>query len=80
MDSVWVTFEDKVGNWTSEALRYNGDSGLWEGTIAGSTGEFSYFVQAIDKAGNISTISNKGAYLRAEPDKTYLPIVQRNAP
>jgi hypothetical protein len=41
--------------------------------------EFDYFVQAVDDAGNASMSGNKGLYFEAEPLKTYLPIILRNA-
>jgi len=75
---VWVTYEYTTGQWRSDGLVYNLVTGLWEGTINSLLSEFSYLVQVVDGAGNVSATSNKGLYFAAEPERIYLPVVLRD--
>jgi hypothetical protein len=76
---VWVTYEHAPGQWMSVELIPAANGELWEGTVSSSLDEFSYLVQVVDGAGNVSTSSNKGLYFAAQPERVYLPTVFRNA-
>ncbi|MEM3699429.1 MAG: hypothetical protein QXL57_00970 [Candidatus Bathyarchaeia archaeon] len=55
---------DNGETWTSVAMTYNEDSGLYEGTIPGQAAgtNVKYQIHAEDNAGNIATNDNEGEY------------------
>lgn len=57
---VLVTYSDNTSSWQSLDLTYNGSSLRWEGSLTLSK-SVSYFVQAVDNAGNCKVLkSNEG--------------------
>jgi hypothetical protein len=72
-----TTQDDGSARWQSTDLTYNEESGYWEGTVSASAGRVSYFIQAVDRAGNTSMSANKGVFFAAEEQKVYLPLVMR---
>ena len=76
--SVRVTYEYATGQWRDVQLVCNSNTGVWEGTVSSLLSEFSYLVQVVDGAGNVSTSSNKGRYFAAAPRRTYLPLLFRS--
>jgi len=73
----------------SEVMKFDPSSQKWEGEFAGNLDSI-YYVSAVDRAGNRTTLDNKGAKYRPfparptplptptpTPKEVYLPIVQR---
>jgi hypothetical protein len=76
---VWVTYENTTGHWTSVPLNYVAATNLWQGAVTSALDTFSYFVQAVDNAGNTAASSNKGVYFDAAPELVHLPVIFLNA-
>jgi hypothetical protein len=75
---VLVTYTVDGTTWQSRALTYNSATGYWQGTVAGLiSGKISYFVQAVDRAGNVNMSTNKGSLFEIERHDLYLPLVMR---
>ena len=89
----WVTAEDSSGiqqvvlvytqdgsRWQSHDLDYDSLQDRWQATFTGLTGQFIYFVQVIDGAGNVTITSNKGLFFEPTRHEIYLPLVFRKYP
>jgi hypothetical protein len=75
IERVVVTWRQDGPNWQSADLTYNSLTGLWEGSLVGVGKEADYFVQAVDKAGNVSMTANKGLFFHPEEHRVFLPLV-----
>jgi len=78
VERVVVTYSQDGGQWQSADLTYDSLSGLWGGELVGLSGEVSYFIQAVDGAGNVSLSANKGLFFEPEERNVYLPLVLRS--
>ncbi|HTX01606.1 MAG TPA: pentapeptide repeat-containing protein, partial [Acidimicrobiales bacterium] len=66
VDAVEVLYTDaeNPGTWT--ALSLQGSGGTWTGSgSAPASGELSYFVEAVDAAGNVAVSNNNGSFFGA---------------
>ena len=79
VQSVWVTYENRLGHWVSKQLARVPGTVLWQGQVTSALDTFNYFVQAVDNAGNTAVSSNKGVYFAAAPKLLHMPIIYRNA-
>ena len=58
-------------------MTYQAARNRWELHLADLTGQLSYFVQAVDGAGNVTVTANKGLFFT--PTRTlYLPLIMRS--
>jgi hypothetical protein len=80
---VLVAYTTGNGTWSSFDLGYHPAAHKWAGVLPGISNA-SYYVQAVDSAGNVTAISRKGGYfglaqvdLPAEHWFVYLPLVTR---
>lgn len=74
-----VTYTYGDGRWQSVDLVYDAPSMKWFGQFAARPGAL-YFVQMVDKAGNVTTATNKGRYyaLPAPPGSPlFLPYIRK---
>ncbi|RME12589.1 MAG: hypothetical protein D6802_03830, partial [Ardenticatenia bacterium] len=74
---VYVTYLDADGVWRSLPLSYDDASGLWVGTLPVDQSSVSFFVQAVDQAGNVTANTRKGVFLQPTTYAIYLPLVIR---
>jgi len=74
---VLVTYSNDGLHWQSIDLAFNSLTGQWEGEVVGMSKTASYFVQAVDVAGNVSMTANKGLLFEPTLHEIYLPIVIR---
>lgn len=72
-----TTGDDGSAQWQSTFLTYTEESGYWEGAVPASAGRVSYFIQAVDRAGNTSMSANKGVFFDTGRQEIYLPLVMR---
>lgn len=76
IERVVVAYNLRDGRWRSFDLAYNPESDRWAGELALAAGEtVGYFVQAVDKAGNVTTSNNKGLFFEPVTYELYLPLV-----
>ncbi len=75
---VVVTYSTDGDQWQSIDLVYSSESGYWEGTYPLDGGALIYFVQVVDKAGNVSMSANKGLLFAPPVYSIYLPLVGQN--
>jgi hypothetical protein len=75
---VVVTYSEDGEQWQSLDLSY-GSSGYWKGSLSGLSGEVDYFVQAVDKAGNVSIEANKGLFFGPQENIIYMPLIFRDS-
>ncbi len=67
--------------WNKVELTYDPDSGLATGTIPMAPGEYEYFVQGVDRWGNVSVLLDRGdPYVTTiegtqAPLKIFLPMI-----
>jgi hypothetical protein len=80
---VLVAYTTGAGSWSSLDLNYNNVTYKWSGSLPGMRGA-SYYVQAVDSAGNATAVSRKGGYfdltevdLAVERYDTFLPAVMK---
>jgi hypothetical protein len=78
IETAVVAYTDGDGVWESLELTENG--GAWSGSFPDGAGT-RFFVQVVDKAGNVAVRDNEGQYF--EPGEglfstVYLPLVVRN--
>jgi hypothetical protein len=67
------------GWWRSFDLAYDAESDRWRGELYFTGGgSVNYFVQAVDRAGNVATSNNKGFFFEPVTYKVYLPLVTKN--
>ena len=78
IERVLVTYSPDDRQWQSADLSYDGTTEWWTVSLPGLTDETSYFVQVMDKAGNVTVSDNKGQYFTPERYDVYLPIVLRS--
>lgn len=78
---VLVAYTTGNGTWASVDLVYNAGTHKWAGTLPGLRNA-SYYIQAVDGAGNATAVSRKGGYfglaavdLPVERWTVYLPVV-----
>jgi len=69
-----VTYTKGDGQWHSQDLAYDPVLDKWTGEIP-ATSNTLYFVQVVDKAGNVGVADNKGRYYALPGHDTYLPVV-----
>ena len=85
----WVVAQDSSGiqrvvmvytqdgmNWQSADL-INTSQDHWETTLPAAKGQFIYFVQVVDGAGNVTVTANKGLFFEPARHDVYLPVVMR---
>ena len=77
IERVVVTYSQDGLNWQSADLTYNSLTGRWEGSLPGVSKEANYFVQAVDKAGNVGMSANKGLFFRPEEHLAFLPLIMK---
>ena len=77
MQRVLVTYDLGDGRLGSITLTYGAASERWRGVLALSSGErvTSYFVQAVDEAGNVASSDNKGLFFAPMTYRVDLPMV-----
>jgi hypothetical protein len=68
---------DRREHWRSLDLSYDAVRDRWRGELTGVGETVSYFVQAIDMAGNVATSHNKGFFFEPVTYEVYLPAVIR---
>lgn len=80
---VLVAYTTGAGSWFSFDLGYSRATHKWSNSLPGVRGA-SYFVQAVDNAGNATAVSRKGGYfelsevsLTIERHTVYLPTIMR---
>jgi hypothetical protein len=78
IERVLVTYSTDGVTWQSADLTYSAYTGQWETSLTGLTKEASYFIQAMDAAGNVTISDNKGQYFFPERPAIYLPLVTRS--
>ena len=79
IDQVWFTYNWGGSEWVSEPMSRNPETTRWEFSIDRDAHvPVQFFVQVVDRAGNVSHSNNKGIYHIAEMEKLYLPIVLRS--
>ena len=70
-----VTYTTGDGEWHSQVLVYQPEMDKWTAEVPAAMATL-YFVQVMDKAGNVSVADNKGRYYESPGrDKTYLPLI-----
>ncbi len=77
IERVLVTYSPDDRGWQSADLTYDGTAGWWTVSLPGLTDETSYFIQVMDRAGNVTVSDNKGRYFTPKRYDVYLPIVLR---
>jgi hypothetical protein len=77
IERVLVTYSADGQHWHSADLSYSAYTDLWKTSLPGLTETASYFVQAMDAAGNVTVSDNKGKQFIPEKH-IYLPLVMRN--
>ena len=78
--SVLVAYTSGKGTWHSIELSRSQD-GIWHGVLPGG-GDISYFVQAVDAAGNVTVDDNYGSYYSAcvlcrDTYSTFMPLIAK---
>ncbi len=73
IEAVVVAHTDGSGTWASTSL--TASEGKWQGSLSAGPGT-EFFVQVVDKAGNVAVDDNGGGYFTFYT--IYLPIVLRN--
>jgi hypothetical protein len=76
VERVVVSYSKNGKQWQSFDLSYQ-TSGYWEGTLSGWGSALYYFVQAVDKVGNVGMSVNKGLFFKTE-ELVYLPLLLRD--
>jgi hypothetical protein len=71
-----VTYTKGDNQWHSQDLTYDEGTGKWTGEIP-AISNVLYFVQAVDKAGNVGVADNKGRYYQLPGSSVYLPVIVR---
>jgi hypothetical protein len=79
VEHVYATFVSSTRIWTVPLARDSNDltGEFWTGNAPYAGLNVSYFIQAIDEAGNVGIAAAKGDYLEIEPRRLYLPLVFR---
>jgi hypothetical protein len=84
----WVTAQDTAGiqrvvmaytedgiHWHSRDLDYNTLVDRWETHFSALSGQFVFFVQVVDGAGNVTVTTNKGLFFEPTRNEVNLPTV-----
>jgi len=75
---VVVAYDDGYGEWRTMDLIPDRLGTMWSGDLSTSPGRLSFFVQAVDEAGNVSIGANKGLFFEPSfPHTVFLPLVLR---
>ncbi|MBN1579575.1 MAG: VCBS repeat-containing protein [Anaerolineae bacterium] len=74
IEAVIVAYTDRHGTWDSVYLSDNGQT--WSGTIPIAAG-IEFFVQVVDRAGNVAVDDNEGGYFFV-PYRVFLPVIFKN--
>ena len=75
---VVVAYTSGSGEWlTADLTRDEGDPSQWGGTLPREAG-LTYFVQAVDGAGNVAVSDNRGRYFTLLTRTHYLPVIARS--
>ena len=72
-----IAYTDGVSAWQSVSL--TNSNGTWVGSFPASANT-EFFVQVVDKAGNVTAVDQGGRYFRPGEnwfEKFYLPVVTR---
>ena len=69
-----VTYTKGDGGWHSQELVYQPVMDKWTAQIPATSDTF-YFVQVVDKAGNVSVADNKGRYYELPGHEIYMPVI-----
>jgi hypothetical protein len=77
IERVLVTYSHDGRGLQSADLSHDGTTEWWTVSLPGLTEETSYFVQVMDKAGNVTVSDNKGQYFTPERYDVYLPLLIR---
>jgi len=74
---VVVAYTTGDGAWETRSLaRAAGETNRWVGLLPKEAG-LDYFVQAVDRAGNVAQGDNRGRYFRASLYQHYLPLTEQ---
>jgi hypothetical protein len=80
IERVVVAYSLGDGEWRSIDLAYDAGADRWYGELALDEGEsVSYFVQAVDGAGNVVSSDNKGFFFEPVTYEISLPLVLRGS-
>lgn len=79
IERVLATYSLGDGRWDSLDLNYSAEGDRWWGVLAldSSKSVVSYFVQAVDSAGNVAVRNNKGLFFEPVTYQVYLPVMLR---
>jgi hypothetical protein len=81
VNAVYATFISSTDIWTVPLARdaddLTGEIWTWDGNAAAPWFEVSYFIQAVDRAGNVGLAAAKSDYLSVDLPTLYLPLVFR---
>jgi hypothetical protein len=69
-----VTYTRGDGQWHSVELAYDEAADKWMGDLP-AVSHALYFVQVVDKAGNVAIADNKGRYYELPGGSLYLPMI-----
>jgi hypothetical protein len=72
---VVVTYNDGQEKWQTIDLAPDRLGTLWSGDLSTSRGWLSFFVQAVDEAGNVAIGVNKGSWFTTPSYTVFLPVV-----
>jgi hypothetical protein len=78
IERVVVTYDLDDGRWHSFDLAYDAARERWWGELTLAGKSVNYFVQAVDKAGNVASSNNKGLFFEPVTHEAYLPVVIRS--
>ena len=74
---VGVAYTLGDGVWdTTDLTRSAGNPNVWIGIIPNVETQ-EWFVQAVDRAGNVAINDNKGAYLGSPANRVWLPFISK---
>jgi hypothetical protein len=71
---VLVAYTDGGGTWRTLDLAWNGASERWEASLP-IAASIHYFVQAVDGAGNVAQVDNKGVFYELASDVALAKVV-----
>ena len=75
--AVILTYADG-DEWKSVEMTYRSGTALWEHSLSVSGTAVSFFVRAVDGAGNVAVSGNKGRFFEPQGFDLYLPLVLRD--
>jgi hypothetical protein len=78
IERVVVPYSLGGGTWSHLDLTYDPDEELWTGEFPMNEDDsVSYFVQAVDAAGNVAASDNKGFLFEPVTNNVYVPLILR---